>query len=546
MKFAVLDIETDSNGKATDLGVYDGESYFYSQSIASTVDYLLSSLDVDAVYAHYGLGFDFVVIYSELLKRVTSFDVAMSGSAGVFITVKIKKKTLYLLDSYRLMPAPLAKLGTQFKVTNSKQDLKGIMPWDLNSIDRQQYLKDDCYCLYQVLESFWCSIDSTFGFNRKNKPFRSKTLASLSLSIFCDKYTKAGKVFNPYKDQADLEQLSYFGGLVYVAANHSELYTDVNVYDVNSMYPAVMASYKFPYSYHRSKVHKFIKNTVALWHCKYEFYGGIPFIFDIKSRSLSFSGECIIDSDTYSYVISRGGFLEIIVGHIYERTDYIFKQFVSDCYSMRQKYGNDSAMGYVSKILMNSLYGKFGEKSLKRTLSSKQPTSGDYTIHSHGSAYSGVEIFDYESERYIQHRFPAIASFVTLRSRLVLKKAADSQGDNFLYCDTDCIHVVGEAVDIAVSSKLGEFKKEFHGSAIYKGKKSYQLYDSEGEIKKTVLKGIPATARKTLDFRELVDKEVSVAFSGYTSLLSLVKDSSKEFKKVNKSRTVRDTDNRVK
>lgn len=544
MKFAVLDIETDSNGQATDLGVYDGSEYFYSVSISETVEHILK-LETDAVYAHYGLGFDFVVIYSELLKRVTKFDVAMSGSAGVFITLKIGKKTLYLLDSYRLMPAPLAKLGKQFAVNNHKQDLKGVMPWDLSVEERTSYLKDDCYCLYQVLESFWQSIDSTFGNNRKGKPFRSKTLASLSLSIFCDKYTKAGKVFNPYKDQADLEQLSYFGGLVYVAAEHSQLYTNVNVYDVNSMYPSVMAGYRFPYSYHRSKATKFIKNSVALWHCEFESFGGIPFIFDIKSRTLGFSGECIIDSDTYAYVISRGGYLKIIVGYVYERVDYIFKQFVSDCYQMRQKFGNESAMGYVSKILMNSLYGKFGEKSLKRTLSTKQPASGDYIVHSHGSVYDGVEIFDFESERYIQHRFPAIASFVTLRSRLLLKQASDKQGDNFLYCDTDCIHVQGEAVEIEVSNKLGDFKKEFTGSAMYKGKKSYQLYTSEGDIKKTVLKGIPSKARQELDFRDITDKEVAVNFSGYTSLLSLIKDPKKEFSKLEKSRTVRDTDNRV-
>lgn len=544
MNFAVLDIETDSTGKPTDLAIYDGADYFYTRSVSELVTYMLS-LDTSAIYAHYGLGFDFVIIYAELLKKVNKLDVAMSGSAGVFITVKIGKKVLYLLDSYRLMPASLSKLGKQFSVLNPKQDLSGLMPWDLTEEERADYLKADCYCLYQVLEVFWSSIDSNFGTNRKGKPFRSKTLASLSLNIFCDKYTKAGKIFNPYKEQADLEQLSYFGGLVYVSAEHSHLYTDVNVYDVNSMYPSIMAFYKFPYSYHRSKVSKFIKNSVALWHCEYEFFGGIPFIFDIKSRSLSFSGECIIDSDTYNYVLGRGGHLRIIVGYVYERVDYIFKKFIDDCYSMRQKFGNDSAMGYVSKILMNSLYGKFGEKNIKRSLSTTKPSSGDYKIQAYGSVYDSVEIFDYESERYIQHRFPAIASFVTLRSRLFLKKAADAQGENFLYCDTDCIHVVGDVVDISVSNKLGDFKREFQGSAIYKGKKSYQLYSPEGDIKKTVLKGIPASARKGLDFRELTDKEINVPFSGYTSLLSVIKDSSNEFKKVNKSRTVRDTDNRL-
>lgn len=544
MKFAVLDIETDSTGHPTDLGVYDGSVYFYSSTVEQTVDYILK-MPVDAIYAHYGIGFDFAVIYSELLRRVTSFDLAMAGSAGVFITIKVGKKTLHLLDSCRLMPASLSKLGKQFDVKTPKKDLDGIMPWLLSVEDRKEYLEADCYCLYQVLESFWSSIDSTFGVNRKGKPFRSKTLASLSLKLFCDKYTKAGKIFNPYKEQADDEQRSYFGGLVYVGAEHSYLYDNVNVYDVNSMYPSVMSSFKYPYSYHRSRVDKFIKNSVALWRCEYEFFNGIPFIFDIKSRSLSFSGECVIDSDTFSYVISRGGYLKILEGYIYERTDYIFKKYIQDCYTMRQKFGNDSAMGYVSKILMNSLYGKFGEKSLKRSLSTKEPTNCEYSIYANGSVYNSVEIFDYESERYIQHRFPAIASFVTLRSRLLLKKTIDIQGDNFLYCDTDCIHTIGEAVDIDISNKLGAFKKEFTGAAMYKGKKSYQLYNTDGTIAKTVLKGIPASARTELDFREMIDDNPVVHFTGYTSLLALIKGSSKEFKRTDKTRTVRDTDRRL-
>lgn len=543
--YAVLDIETNELGKATDFGIFDGERYYYTDSVTQAVEYILS-LDVSAVYAHYGLNFDFAIIYRTLLTKVSTVDISLAGSQAVFITIKYKKKTIFLLDSFRLMPASLAKLSKQFGTEVLKQNLEGVMPWNLTEEERYSYLKDDCYSLYQVIQSFWNQIDINFGMSKNGQPYRTKTLASLTLKIFIDQYTRKGKVYNPDKTQAALEECSYFGGLIYVNTDLSVLKDNVSVYDVNSMYPYVMQSTLFPYSYHRSEVSKFTpKAKVALWVFDYEFFGGIPFIFDILSRTMSYTGRCMIDTDTANYILSQGGHLRFISGHVYERTSYMFKEYIDKCYTLRQQYGNDSAMGYVAKILMNSLYGKFGEKSLKRSMSTSLPKGvEDYVIHTTEGIRS-MELFDYTSDRYIQHRFPAIASLVTLRARLLLKKAADKQGDNFLYCDTDCIHVIGEPQGIVISNKLGDFKLEHSNiQAIYKGKKAYQIY-KDGCIIKTVLKGIPHAAREGMDFRDLTNKEELVNYVGFSSLTGIATNREKEFRVIDKVRTVRDNDSRL-
>lgn len=543
MYFVVLDIETSEVGHPTDFGFFDGENFSHFFTVSDAVSYILE-LPACSIYAHYGMGFDFAIIYRELVGRVKELNIALSGSAGIFIGFKNNKNSYWLLDSFRLMPSGLAALSKQFGTEIKKQNLFGLMAWDLTSDDRISYLKDDCISLYQVIQKFWLTIDQSFGMTHKGVPFRSKTLASLSLKIFIDKYVPKRKVFNPCKLQADDEQRSYFGGLVYVNAEHSVLLDDITIYDVNSMYPYIMSIYKFPYSYHRSKVRKFMPREVGLWECQYECFVGIPFIFDTVSRTLSYSGHAIIDTDTYQYLLDIGAKVTLIQGHIYERTSYFFKEFVTDCYRLRQEFGKDSALGYTAKILMNSLYGKFGEKDIKRTMSTKEKKGVKNIIHSTSGVVS-TEIFDYEEVKYIQHRFPAIASFVTLRSRLFLKKVIDLQ-ENFLYCDTDSIHLQGNAISIPEGPELGKFKKEFQGSAVYKGKKAYQLYNNDGSVYKTVLKGIPASARNCIDFREIKGGDsISINYDSYSSINKLIRGSHKTFKRSTLVRSFRKVDSRI-
>jgi hypothetical protein len=75
----------------------------------------------------------------------------------------------------------------------------------------------------------------------------------------------------------------------------------------------------------------------------------------------SFSGwffsEELKNSLKYGYKI------ELIKGYNFEK-GYIFKDFVEKLYTLRTNYPKTDPMNYICKILLNSLYGRFGMKEL--------------------------------------------------------------------------------------------------------------------------------------------------------------------------------------
>ena len=52
---------------------------------------------------------------------------------------------------------------------------------------------------------------------------------------------------------------------------------------------------------------------------------------------------------------------EIIRGYTFEQ-QILFKEYVDTMYSIRTQYNKSHPMNLIAKLLMNSLYGKFGQR----------------------------------------------------------------------------------------------------------------------------------------------------------------------------------------
>lgn len=544
--FATIDIETDATGKPTEFGFYDGSDFKIFYEIEEFVMFILER--GGTYYAHAGMRFDYCIIYSKLMEKVDKIDISTSGTQGIYMAIKYKSKYTFLLDSYRLVPSSLSALTKQFNTSVKKQKLD-VMPWDLSAVDRADYLKDDCISLYLVLSKFWEVIDTNFSV--EGKKIRAVTLASLALKVYNIRFlpkvletSRSNKIHTSSGKLEAFETRSYFGGLVWVSDEFSgKLLDDVTVYDVNSMYPYAMAQHKYPLSYIGTWTDKFNSKAVGLWHIEYEDFTGVPFIFDIVTKSLARSGESIVDTDTYLYLIKLRATVKLKIGYIYQQTDYIFKEFVDTCYGIRMQYGSASPLGFTSKILMNSLYGKFAEKPTKRVLTSVHPSSINGTkIYTSGGVADGKEFYDYFKEVFLVHRFPVISSLVTLRSRLHLRQLVDSVKGDVVYLDTDSIHIFNDRASFEHSTVLGGLKKEFTGKAIYLGKKLYQLFNLDDTAYKIVAKGIPNKSAVTLDLRGIDQTQgAKVSYGTFTSLLTLVKDPIAPFCYQTKHRTIRNT-----
>lgn len=545
-EFAVIDIETDATGKPTEFGFYDGIEFKIFYEIEAFVMFMLER--GGTYYAHAGMRFDYCIIYGKLMEKVDKIDVSTSGTQGIYMAVKYKNKYTFLLDSYRLVPASLASLTKQFNTEVKKQKLD-VMPWELTPADRAEYLKDDCISLYLVLQKFWEVIDTTFSV--EGKKIRAVTLASLALKVYNIRFlpdvlkaTRSDKIHTSSGKLEAFESRSYFGGLVWISDVYAGKYLeDITVYDVNSMYPYAMVKHKYPMSYIGAWTNKFNPKSVALWHIEYEDFSGVPYVFDIVSKTLSRSGEAIVDTDTYQYLLKCGAMVKLKIGFVYQQTDYIFKDFVETCYSIRMQYGGASPLGFTAKILMNSLYGKFAEKPIKRILTSVPPTDINGTkIYTTGGVADGREFYDYLKEVFLIHRFPVISSLVTLRSRLHLRQLVDSVKGEVVYLDTDSIHILQDQASFEHSTALGGLKKEFSGKAIYLGKKLYQLYNADDTPYKIVAKGVPQKSAVNLDLRTIDQIEgVKVGYGSFTSLLTVVKDPIAPFSYQTKHRTIRKT-----
>ena len=78
-------------------------------------------------------------------------------------------------------------------------------------------------------------------------------------------------------------------------------------------------------------------------------------------------GDGWLFSSEMDVALKHGYKIEIIRGYKFTG-DFSFKEYVEKMYSLRQQYPKSHPMNLIAKLLMNSLYGKFGMKSEKTVI----------------------------------------------------------------------------------------------------------------------------------------------------------------------------------
>jgi len=171
---------------------------------------------------------------------------------------------------------------------------------------------------------------------------------------------------------------------------------------------------------------------------------------------------------------------------------------VEDLYPYRDSSlpGYDAGLAYVVKILLNSLYGKFGQSASRRKV---VPWSEDLpkgAIPVDGTSLSPVWYIDEEvTAPYIM---PQIAAHVTALARVRLYDHLQACGDTLAYCDTDSI-ITSSVLD--TSTQLGGLKNEYPGvtfTGTFLAPKLYMLKGSDGSTK-VVAKGIRERTEATFE-----------------------------------------------
>ena len=308
------------------------------------------------------------------------------------------------------------------------------------------------------------------------------TLSSLALSIFRMKYYDASNwpIHIPNKNEDTFIRRGYYGG-------HADMYIpygeDLYYYDVNSLYPFVMKEFPMP-------------GGVPVWHRNLEgkdldsIFGFIeayvvcpktikrPFLpYRDKNNTLIFpTGEFVgvYYSEELKYAKGLGYTVLPISCYLFERMESPFRDFVSSLFENRleARISGNEALAYVYKILMNSLYGRFGihpkstiteicnEDRFKHLLRhselirSSMLSENNYIVAYHSNFGTGSDYWNPLKNSAVQ-----LATAIITSARIYMYPFISIE--DCYYTDTDSV-VLGHPLpkEVISSTELGKFKLE--------------------------------------------------------------------------------------
>ena len=462
------------------------------------------------------------------------------------------KKDFYkitFIDSLNHFKSSVENLGKIINLPKLKHpDFLGFLPKSYEDINEM--------LIYNINDSkvtfkFMCWLRDEYfklGCNLK------VTISSSTMDLFRRKFLKV-KLYQENKEKIHFCYKAYYGGRT--EAFKRGLFTKekdgfINVYDVNSLYPFVMQTGKFPFpeSYFKEVItlddlKNFEGVTDIVMFCPLDLK--IPFL-PVKTNKLMFPVGLI--KGRYSFIEIRFALtlgykiLKFGKGLIYENVFNPFKNFVTDLYNYRleRKKANDNTQ-IVPKILMNSLYGKFSFNYLNSEMLVEVNNLGDYdldkvTIY----PYCGNKIFRVTGtcSKPPSYVFPILSLYVTAQAKILMYKKFKEVGlDRVIYSDTDCIFT---SRTINTSLKIGELKLEdkYKSVCVVKPK----MYGGETlESDNVKVKGLSRGYDSFKEFMEDVRKgELDREVILFRKLRSSLSNSNKHINEVYKMRKVMELD----
>jgi hypothetical protein len=276
----------------------------------------------------------------------------------------------------------------------------------------------------------------------------------------------------PSKEIDDFIRESYKGGWTYVSDKYKgkTVFSGL-VYDVNSLYPSRMHDCLLPYGepvYYKGKYKNDELYPLYVQHfcCQFKLKENHLPTIQLK-HDLSFvSTEYLKDSgdkevDMYLTNVDLELFfnhydvfnIEYIDGYKMKGSEDLFKDYIDKWIKIKIESGHNKngAMKAVAKLMLNSLYGKFGLNPVVKSKVPKYDKRNDLVK---------FKITDAEERESI---YIPIASFVTSYARRKTIESAQAIKDRFIYADTDSLHIEGyeKPTNIDIDSdKLGYWKNE--------------------------------------------------------------------------------------
>jgi len=422
------------------------------------------------------------------------------GNPPIVLDYRKDERTIRFLDSFNYFPCSIERMGEMIGLE------KLPMP-DFSECDEKwtEYCFRDVEILMQSMIHLMKLIKShDYG-------CFPISLAGLAFNSFRHKFMKHDIFIHSDDHISKMERESYFGGRVEcfrIGKYSGKFY----LLDVNSMYPYSMLG-EFSTNY-RSKwknpswkeIEKLKSDFLYILRGKVKV--DLPLLpHRMKNKVIFPVGEFegVWAQPEIENALKFGARIEPYEIVIYDKAP-IFKDFVLELYDLRLKYKQDGNIpfSWIIKLILNSLYGKFGQRGVEWEEYGYNPDlpDGVFTeINGDNGEVSTFRVFDGLVEKKVSNdesynSFPAISSFVTSYSRVHLWNLIVHAGmENVWYCDSDSLIVneIGyeQLKDFIDEHELGKLKVENEATLIeIRGCKDYRLG------KKEKIKGIRKNAIK--------------------------------------------------
>lgn len=413
------------------------------------------------------------------------------STKGIWYTIKIKhgSRIYEIRDSYKLLPFSLRKIGKDFKTEHQKLEMEYVgkryagCPMTQEEID---YQKNDVLVLKEALnimeEEGHCKL--TIGsccMNEFKKSYDDFSFKDFFPNLYTEDYELSLLHYGAH-NAGEYIRRSYKGGWCYLMPDKANKIFKADkefngktiagtTCDVNSLYPSMMHSdsgNRYPVGnphFFKGDLPKFVEEDDSLYYfirVRTRFYikpDHLPTI-QIKGNPLYPPRKWLTTSDyidkdgnNWRYLNDdvMGGVREMIPELTLTKTDWILMnehydledtEILDGCWFYTQigifdeyinkyaeiKMNSKGAKRQIAKLFLNNLYGKFATST---DASFKVPYIKDDVVH----------FYDEEVEVVKKAGYIPIGSAITSYSRNFTIRAAQANYENFVYSDTDSIHL---------------------------------------------------------------------------------------------------------
>jgi hypothetical protein len=508
----IIAFDTEANRKQIDddteiqtlhnYSLYDGEQYYTGNSYMELINHiwhLKNKYKQISIIAH-NIKYDLQLsgLNKDILYHKKLWDLPVKSLIidNLFYS-KLSKQRYFIefIDSMNYFRAPLSSLAKSFGITKyATIEDYSLQPDKWNKyidVNGEELCNKDVKILYTIFDKFL-----SMGFSN------GITSAQTSFNTFRKDFLQFNITLNADYVLPALE--SYRGGIVNVFkyCHNKLLYS----YDINSLYPYVMKKYKYSVKFHKQvnpDEYKYLKYNIDSSAYNYLINASVrnvernpvPISYDGKLIFFSSFNDKWITGREYAELINSNADVRVNTAYEFINAD-LFSGFVDYYYSKKQH--SEESMRDFYKIILNSLYGKFGQHMAhSEVISLEEPekfekyfspedTNMLYDLLEHRiidssrikfqnrylSLYSGyVSIMDTP----VPKNNPLIASEITANARLLNYEYRKKMGfDHVYYTDTDSFFTDVELRDKSIlNNKLGNLKNDKTGYFTINANKDY-------------------------------------------------------------------------